>query len=121
MMRQMASSNTILQTIVAEDKRGHGMAYYSMALQGIAPFASLAAGAIAAKVGAADYHRWRRAVPVRRRVVRLEPATPAPHNSPDLRGIGNLAANAGTLTSAAARRFAHAARGAARSRERKKL
>lgn len=52
MMRHMASSNTILQTIVEEDKRGRVMAYYSMALQGIAPFGSLAAGAIAAKIGA---------------------------------------------------------------------
>jgi MFS family permease len=52
MMRHMASSNTILQTIVQEDKRGRVMAYYSMAFQGIAPFGSLAAGAIAAKVGA---------------------------------------------------------------------
>ena len=52
MMTQMASSNTILQTIVEEDKRGRVMAYYSMALQGVAPFGSLGAGAIAAKVGA---------------------------------------------------------------------
>lgn len=52
MMRHMASSNTILQTIVAEDKRGRVMAYYSLAIQGIAPFGSLAAGAIAARVGA---------------------------------------------------------------------
>lgn len=52
MMRHMASSNTILQTIVEEDKRGRVMAYYSMAFQGLAPFGSLAAGAIAGKVGA---------------------------------------------------------------------
>jgi MFS family permease len=52
MMRHMASSNTILQTIVEEDKRGRVMAYYSMAFQGLAPFGSLAAGAIASKVGA---------------------------------------------------------------------
>jgi len=52
MMRNMASCNTILQTIVAEDKRGRVMAYYSMAFQGIAPFGSLIAGALAAKVGA---------------------------------------------------------------------
>lgn len=52
MMRHMASSNTILQTIVQEDKRGRVMAYYSMAFQGIAPFGSLIAGAIAARVGA---------------------------------------------------------------------
>jgi MFS family permease len=52
MMRHMASSNTILQTIVDEDKRGRVMAYYSMAFQGIAPFGSLIAGALAAKIGA---------------------------------------------------------------------
>jgi MFS family permease len=52
MMRHLASSNTILQTIVAEEKRGRVMAYYSMAFQGIAPFGSLAAGAIAARLGA---------------------------------------------------------------------
>ncbi|MGP8246076.1 MAG: MFS transporter [Bryobacteraceae bacterium] len=52
MMRQMASSNTILQTIVAEDKRGRVMAYYAMAFQGVAPFGSLIAGALAAKIGA---------------------------------------------------------------------
>ncbi len=52
MMRHMASSNTIVQTIVDEDKRGRVMAYYSMAFQGLAPFGSLAAGAIAGRVGA---------------------------------------------------------------------
>lgn len=52
LMRHMASTNTILQTIVEEDKRGRVMAYYSMAFQGLAPFGSLAAGALAARVGA---------------------------------------------------------------------
>jgi MFS family permease len=52
MMRQMASSNTIVQTIVAEDKRGRVMAYYALSFQGIAPFGSLAAGTIAARAGA---------------------------------------------------------------------
>jgi len=52
MMRNMASSNSILQTIVAEDKRGRVMAYYSMSFQGIAPFGSLGAGALAARIGA---------------------------------------------------------------------
>ncbi len=52
MMRNMASCNTILQTIVTEDKRRRVMAYYSMAFQGIAPFGSLMAGAVAAKIGA---------------------------------------------------------------------
>ncbi|HKE22161.1 MAG TPA: MFS transporter [Bryobacteraceae bacterium] len=51
-LQQMAASNTILQTIVAEEKRGRVMAYYSMAFQGVAPFGSLLAGALAAKIGA---------------------------------------------------------------------
>ena len=38
MMTQMASSNTILQTIVENDKRGRVMSYYTMAVMGMAPF-----------------------------------------------------------------------------------
>ncbi|HUN89938.1 MAG TPA: MFS transporter, partial [Terriglobales bacterium] len=52
MMQQMAASNTILQTIVEEDKRGRVMAFYSMAFMGMAPFGSLMAGSVAARVGA---------------------------------------------------------------------
>jgi MFS family permease len=52
MMEQMASSNTILQTIVEEDKRGRVMSLYSMAFLGMAPFGSLLAGTMAAKMGA---------------------------------------------------------------------
>jgi MFS family permease len=52
MMRHMAAINTILQTIVSEDKRGRVMSYYSLAIQGVAPFGSLAAGSIAGKIGA---------------------------------------------------------------------
>jgi len=52
MMQQMAASNTILQTIVEEDKRGRVMSFYSMAFAGMAPFGSLMAGAVAARVGA---------------------------------------------------------------------
>jgi MFS family permease len=52
MMTQMASSNTILQTIVDEDKRGRVMSFYSMAFQGTAPFGSLIAGAAASRIGA---------------------------------------------------------------------
>ncbi len=52
MMQQMASSNTILQTIVDEDKRGRVMTFYSMAFQGVAPFGSLGAGIVAARIGA---------------------------------------------------------------------
>lgn len=52
MMTQMASSNTILQTIVHEDKRGRVMSFYAMAFQGTAPFGSLIAGALASRIGA---------------------------------------------------------------------
>jgi MFS family permease len=52
MMTQMASSNTILQTIVDEDKRGRVMSFYSIAFQGTAPFGSLIAGAAASRIGA---------------------------------------------------------------------
>lgn len=47
MMVQMAASNTLIQTIVEEDKRGRVMAYYSMAFQGTAPFGSLLSGWLA--------------------------------------------------------------------------
>ncbi len=52
MMVQMASSNTILQTIVEEDKRGRVMSFYTMAFVGTAPFGSLLAGAVAQRAGA---------------------------------------------------------------------
>jgi MFS family permease len=53
LMVQLAASNTILQTIVDEDKRGRVMSFYSMAFMGMAPFGSLFAGALAARYGAA--------------------------------------------------------------------
>jgi MFS family permease len=52
MMVQMASSNTILQTIVDEDKRGRMMSYYAMAFFGSAPLGSLFAGVLASRIGA---------------------------------------------------------------------
>jgi MFS family permease len=52
MMRHMAATNTILQTIVEEDKRGRAMAFYSMAFMGMAPFGSLLAGSLASRIGA---------------------------------------------------------------------
>lgn len=51
MILQLTSSNTILQTIVDDDKRGRVMSFYAMALMGTAPFGSLLAGALASKVG----------------------------------------------------------------------
>ncbi|MDD4899178.1 MAG: MFS transporter [Candidatus Omnitrophica bacterium] len=52
MMVQMAASNTILQTIVEEDKRGRIMSFYSMSFIGITPFGSLLAGILASRIGA---------------------------------------------------------------------
>jgi MFS family permease len=52
MMQGMAGSNTIIQTIVSEDKRGRVMSYYTMAFVGMAPFGSLLAGSMAHAVGA---------------------------------------------------------------------
>jgi MFS family permease len=51
-MAQMAISNTLLQTIVDEDKRGRVMSFFSAASMGTTPFGSLLAGAMAARIGA---------------------------------------------------------------------
>jgi MFS family permease len=53
-MVQVASSNTILQTIVEEDKRGRVMSLFVMAFMGMTPFGSLAAGALAGSIGARE-------------------------------------------------------------------
>jgi MFS family permease len=52
MMVEMASSNTVLQTIVEEDKRGRIMGFYTMAFMGMVPFGSLLAGTLANNIGA---------------------------------------------------------------------
>ena len=52
MMLQHASSNTVLQTIVDEDKRGRVMSLYVMSMRGMAPFGSLLIGGLASKMGA---------------------------------------------------------------------
>jgi MFS family permease len=52
MMQGMAASNTIIQTLVSEDKRGRVMSYYTMAFMGMAPFGSLLAGSMASAFGA---------------------------------------------------------------------
>jgi MFS family permease len=51
-MLQMASSNTIIQTIVDDDKRGRVMSFYMMAFVGTVPFGSLLAGGLADILGA---------------------------------------------------------------------
>jgi MFS family permease len=52
MMIQLAGSNTMLQTIVDNDKRGRVMSLYAMSFRGVAPFGSLLAGAAAGLIGA---------------------------------------------------------------------
>jgi MFS family permease len=52
MMVQMASGNTVLQTIVDDSKRGRVMSFHAMAFIGTAPLGSLLAGTVAAKIGA---------------------------------------------------------------------
>jgi len=52
LMQGAAASNTIVQSLVAEDKRARVMGYYTMAFFGAAPFGSLLAGALAHRMGA---------------------------------------------------------------------
>ncbi len=52
LMVQMAATNTVLQTIVEDDKRGRVMSFYSMAFMGMVPLGSLLAGILAKFIGA---------------------------------------------------------------------
>jgi MFS family permease len=52
MMQGLAASNTVIQTLVPEDKRGRVMSYYTMAFVGMTPFGSLLAGSLAHRLGA---------------------------------------------------------------------
>jgi MFS family permease len=52
-MMETAASNTILQTIVDDDKRGRVMSFYAMAFLGVAPLGSLLAGSLASHLGVA--------------------------------------------------------------------
>ena len=52
MMAHMASSNTVLQTMVDDDKRGRVMSFFMMSMMGMTPFGSLLAGFLASKIGA---------------------------------------------------------------------
>jgi MFS family permease len=48
----MASSNTLLQTVVDDDKRGRVMSFYTMAFMGATPVGSLIAGFLASRISA---------------------------------------------------------------------
>jgi len=52
LLQAASVSNTIIQSLVPEDKRGRAMSYYTMAFFGAAPFGSLMAGALAERIGA---------------------------------------------------------------------
>jgi MFS family permease len=47
-----SASNTIIQSLVPEDKRARVMSYYTMAFFGAAPFGSLLVGALGHRIGA---------------------------------------------------------------------
>ena len=44
---QISSSNTIIQTLVEDDKRGRVMSFYALAMVGMMPFGNLLAGSLA--------------------------------------------------------------------------
>lgn len=52
MMLHIASTNTLLQTISEESKRGRVMSFYTMAFRGMSPFGSLIAGSLGTYIGA---------------------------------------------------------------------
>jgi len=52
LMQGASVSNTIIQSLVTDDKRARVMSYYTMAFFGAAPFGSLLAGALAHRIGA---------------------------------------------------------------------
>ncbi len=52
LVQSAAVSNTIIQSLVPEDKRARAMSYYTMAFFGSAPFGSLLAGGLAHRIGA---------------------------------------------------------------------
>jgi MFS family permease len=52
MIVEMASTNTLIQTLVPDNLRGRVMAVYGMMFMGMAPFGALLAGAIAHHLGA---------------------------------------------------------------------
>ncbi len=52
MLQGASVSNTIIQSLVTEDKRARVMSYYTMAFFGGAPFGSLLSGVLADRIGA---------------------------------------------------------------------
>ena len=93
MMQGMAASNTIIQTVVPEDRRGRVMSYYTVAFVGRAPVGSLLAGFLAAQAGCSAHrdHHWERSHPGRNMV--RNPLARDPRANPSyLPGHGHSAA-----------------------------
>lgn len=51
LMTQIVGTNTIVQTLVDDDKRGRVMSFYTIALLGSSPIGSLLSGSLAARIG----------------------------------------------------------------------
>lgn len=51
LMYQVVATNTVVQTIVDDDKRGRVMSFYTIALAGSGPLGSLLGGSLAARIG----------------------------------------------------------------------
>ena len=56
LMQTASVTNTIIQSLVTDDKRARAMSYYTMAFFGAAPFGSLLAGAMAHRDRSASHH-----------------------------------------------------------------
>jgi MFS family permease len=54
MVVHMAAANTVLQTIVEDEMRGRLMSFFMVAVMGLAPFGSLAAGALADRISVSN-------------------------------------------------------------------
>jgi MFS family permease len=54
MMVQMAASNTVIQTLVDDEKRGRVMGFYTMTFVGMTPFGSLLAGGLSDWIGSEE-------------------------------------------------------------------
>jgi MFS family permease len=54
MMINFAAANTLLQTLVDDDKRGRVMSFFGMAFIGMTPFGNLIAGSLASRLGGGD-------------------------------------------------------------------
>jgi predicted MFS family arabinose efflux permease len=54
MMVHMAAANTLVQTLVDDDKRGRVMSLHTMSVRGMVPLGSLIAGGLASQIGAPE-------------------------------------------------------------------